>query len=163
MKLEDLRFDTKDVRRILKLAVKREKKTFLGRFSGIDTSYNSAATYQDLMRVSEERGLKLDTVKEIVESESYKGPKRLYEDVIENVGCFVYCTLGSFTAIAVGKCLLGGSSESTNLLTFALTSTAFIDLMEYMTLKNYDIRTTLRNDVGTVAGQTLGWTLASLL
>ena len=78
MKLDDLRFNDRDVKKILKSAVRREKKRCSEinkrerfRFSTINTDYDSAATYQDLIKVAEERGLNPDVVRDIVENQNY--------------------------------------------------------------------------------------------
>ncbi len=157
MELDDLRFNDKDVRRILKIAVKREKD----RYSGIDTNYDSAATYQDLMKLTEERGLNHDVVRGIVEDQGYRAQNRFYEFAKENLSSFVVGTIGSFL-VGVGVKYLGNGNLM-NPLIFGPASTVIIDGLEYATTKKQDLRATVRNDVGTVAGQTLGWTLASLL
>ena len=157
MELDDLRFNDKDVRRILKIAVKREKD----RYSGIDTDYDSAATYQDLMKVTEERGLNSDVVRDIVKTQEYRVQNRFYEFAKENLSSFVAGSIGSFLVGAGVKYF--GDGNLMNPLIFGPVSTVIIDGIEYATTKKPDLKATVRNDVGTVAGQTLGWTLASLL
>lgn len=157
MELDNLRFNNTDVERILRLAVKREKK----RCSGIDTGYYSTATYQDLMRVAKERGLNSEVIRDIVENQEYRARNRLYELARENLAFFVAGTIGSFIVGAGVKYL--GNGNLMNPLIFGLVSTVIVDGIEYSATKKHDIRAAVRNDMGTVAGQTLGWTLASLL
>ena len=85
----------------------------------------------------------------------------LYQFAKENVKSFVTNSIGSFI-IGVGA-KYHGDGNLMNPLVFGALSTPIIDVFEYFFVKKRDLNATIRNDVGTFAGQTLGWTLASLL
>jgi len=84
-----------------------------------------------------------------------------YQVIKENIESFFTYTAGSFIAGATIK--YSGGTISPEPLAFATLSTPIIDVLEYFTFKKKDLDKTIRNDLGTLAGQTLGWTLASLL
>ena len=129
------------------------------KYSKINTNYDSAATYSDLMKVIENRGLNPDIVKDIVEHQEYKAQNKLYELAKENISSFVSGTVASFMFGAGVKYF--GDGNLMHPLIFATGVTAILDVYEY--IKEKDIKPAVRNDVGSVAGNTLGLTLASLL
>ena len=162
MELDDLRFNDRDVERILDLARKREKD----RIEAIDTTYNSATTYQDLMKVTTERRLNPEAVREIVESKEYK-QNRVYQAVKDNTIQFFTMSIAGF----LGVVLLRSVGRDTNLdpnlidyLEWGAAITASSDTVEFFIKKGFkgDIRRTLSDDIGTFAGGSLGCFLASI-
>ena len=168
--LDDLRFNDRDVKKILKSAVKREKKRCSEiskkekfRYSTIDTDYDSAATYQDLMKVTEERGLDSNIVREIVKNQDYKARNRFYEVLKDNVIQFSGAGIAGLL-VGVGAKYLG-DSEMINPVLYGAAITPAVDLIEFTMVKERkgNIKKTVQNDVGTFAGGTLGYALAFLL
>lgn len=160
MKLDDLRFNDSDVRRILELARKRERD----RISAISTDYDSAATYQDLMKVTEERGLSPAVVREVVENQEYKA-NRLYEAAKDNAKMFIAMGIGGF-AFGLGVRYFNSESLGITSLTNTLIAGAGItlgsDAVEFFSINKRNIRKTLLDDIGTFAGGSLGYFVASL-
>lgn len=169
MKLEDLRFDKKEAERILRLATKRAKKDALDRCSSIDTTYDSAATYEDLVKVSKERGLNPDIVRDLVESERYKTLRKFYEILTDNVSSYIIGGLAAFTVGACVKYL--GKDDLLNPILYGALVTPIVnsftcilkDICKGEPLTKKEIYKVTQATLGIFLGHTSGWTLASLL
>jgi hypothetical protein len=86
--------------------------------------------------------------------------ERFYELAKENLYAFVTGTLGSFGVGAAIKYI--GRTDLMNPLVFGPIVTAVEDLAE-LVVGHERIKTVIKDDIGYLAGTTLGWTLASLL
>ncbi len=158
MALEDLRFNDRDVRRILRIAKKRETR----RVTQINASYDSAVTYDDLMAVAGERGLNLDVVRGVVESGAYKRAGRVCEVLGGNVLSLAEAGIAAFVFWAGAKYL--GDSQLRNPLIYAAVATTIVDALEYQfTSRRGNLTRTVQNDVGTFAGHATGMALAALV
>ncbi len=155
MALDDLIFNKKEANRILELAVEKEKEKLFK----IDTAYDTSATYQDLMKVAKERGLKKEVIECIVEDKRYKLKNRIYEVLKDNVAQFF---VGGFSGFLVGAGLKYFGINFFGYIdpiTYAFGTTAISDFIELGLISNKrgNLKKTLQNDVGTFSGQFLGY------
>jgi hypothetical protein len=91
--------------------------------------------------------------------QAYKTKKKLYELAKDNLLSFAGCTTGSFVIGLVAK--YAGDGDLANPLVFGALSTPIVNAFQYF--QGMSIDKIMKSEVGTIAGQTLGWTLASLL
>jgi len=157
MQLDDLRFNDRDVRRILKLAVRREKD----RYSEIDIDYDSAATYQDLTKVAEERGLNPDVLLKIIEEGKYKSRHNWREISAENIRQGVIGLTIGFLGGAVQKYV--GFGPAIHPILYGVLFTTTMDVVDKLRDDKKTFAKLVQDDAGVFAGQTLGYTLGSLL
>ena len=158
MALEDLRFNDRDVRKILRIARKREGQ----RVSRIDTGYDSAATYDDLMAVANDRGLNADVVRDVVESGSYKRGSRVCEVLADNALSLVEGGIAAFVFWAGVKYL--GDGRSFNPIVYGAAAVPIVDAIEYQfSSRKGNLTRTVQNDVGTFLGNAAGMALASFV